>query len=388
MAEQSSFSNDSPAGIGKMTPDSFASVADETIHKTGRTTADRKLEQTMYRLDEKLARIRAGKYTRDDFIIADAKDPDMGPSIPGSGPKFGKDGKVCGYLTRAEFLDNVRAIIDQDIVDIMLVSASNLEALKESGAFDGSTIKPAIRANDTTDIWFGRGCAYPKKPSYPFRTASLSRVVTGTVDPAPGAPMTGTDLGLYSITFNNDLDHDVASLEAFSDFRYEASLNGFKYFLEVFNPNMPTGIDPDLQPFFVNDCIARALAGVMKADRPQFLKIPYNGPKALDELASFDPSLVVGVLGGGAGTTRDCFELIYQAEKYGARVALFGRKINLAEDPLSMVRHMRAVASGHIKPEEAVRSYHGDLAKAGIKPLRDIAADSAITEKPLLKGEG
>ena len=86
-------------------------------------------------------------------------------------------------------------------------------------------------------------------------------------------------------------------------------------------------------PEFVNDAIVRCLAGLTEAERPKFLKIAYNGPKALEELASFDPGLVVGVLGGGAGTTRDCFELIHQAEKYGARVALFGRKINLAEFP-------------------------------------------------------
>ena len=32
----------------------------------------------MKRLDNKLARIRAGQYARSDFIIADAKDGDMG----------------------------------------------------------------------------------------------------------------------------------------------------------------------------------------------------------------------------------------------------------------------------------------------------------------------
>lgn len=342
----------------------------------------------MYRLDEKLARIRAGKYTRDDFIIADAKDGDMGPSTTSCGPKREKDGSFSRYYTRPEFLDNVRAVIAQDIVDIMLISASNLEVLKETAAFAGSAVKPAIRANDTTDIWFGRGGSYPKKPSRPFRTVSLSRVTTGTVDPAPGAPLAGTDLGLYSITFNNDLERDLASLEAFSAFRYESSLNNFKYFLEVFNPNVDSGIDPAQVPFYVNDCIVRCLAGVIRADRPQFLKIAYNGPKALEELAAYDPSVIVGVLGGGAGTTRDCFELIHQAEKYGARVALFGRKINLAEDPLAMIRHMRAVASGHVLPEEAVRSYHGDLEMAGIKPLRPIGDDNIITEKPLMAGKG
>ena len=107
----------------------------------------------------------------------------------------------------------------------------------------------------------------------------------------------------------------------------------------MFNPNVETGIDPEVLPHYINDSILRCLAGVHQADRPQFLKIVYNGPKALEELTSFDPSLIVGVLGGGAGTTRDCFELLHQGEKYGARVALFGRKINLAEAPLA---HRRA----------------------------------------------
>jgi hypothetical protein len=35
----------------------------------------------MVRLDDKLARIRGGLYQRSDFIIADAKDPDMGPGL-------------------------------------------------------------------------------------------------------------------------------------------------------------------------------------------------------------------------------------------------------------------------------------------------------------------
>jgi len=37
--------------------------------------------------------------------------------------------------------------------------------------------------------------------------------------------------------------------------------------------------------------------------------------------------LVVGLLGGSSGTTRDTFELLSQGEKAGARVALFGRKL-------------------------------------------------------------
>jgi hypothetical protein len=323
----------------------------------------------MTRFDAKIARIRAGNYKRTDFIIADAKDGDMGPSIPSCGPKLEADCSYSRYRTRPEFLDQIRAVIRQDVVDIMLCSASNLEVLTESGAFATSNVKPAIRANDATDIWVGRGAIYNKKPSRPYRTASLS------------VKRRHTDLGLYSITFNNDLDADYNSLLGFLDFVEDADENGFTYFLEVFNPNVDTGIPPELQPHFVNDCITRALAGLTRAQRPQFLKIPFNGPKALDELVSYDPSLIVGVLGGGAGTARDTFELIHQAEKYGARVALFGRKINLAEDPLAMVRFMRAVADGDIAPAEAVKAYHGALQAAGQKPLRVLEDDMNITEK-------
>lgn len=340
----------------------------------------------MTRLDEKLARIRAGQYKRSDFIIADAKDGDMGPSLTSTGPNRAPDGSWTRYRTRDEFLDTIRQVVEQDIVDIMLVSASNLERLVESGTFRNSKVKPAIRANDTTDVWVVRGCSYPKQPSRPFRSAVLPRVMHGGLTPDPKAPVTGTDLGLYSVTFNNDLDSDIRSLEAFAEFRADCAANGFKYFFEVFNPNVSSGIDPALQPHYLNDCILRCLAGVMKADRPQFLKIPFNGPKALEELAGFDSSLIVGVLGGGAGTTRDCFELLHQAEKYGARVALFGRKINLAESPLAMVGFMRQVADGTIAPEEAVRAYHGELQKQGITPLRPLADDLQITEAVLKQG--
>ena len=328
----------------------------------------------MFKLDQKLSRIHNGQYKRSDFIIADAKDPDMGPSLAGCGPKREKDGTSKRTVTRAEFLENIAAIVKQDIVDIMLTSVSNLEALVEMGVYVSSTVKPAVRANDTTDIWVGRGGTYSKKPSRPFRSASLPQT----------KPF--TDLGLYSMTFNNDLDHDYDSLDHFAAFREDAADNEFKYFLEVFNPNVECHIDPAIVPHYVNDCIVRCLAGLTKAERPQFLKIPFNGPKALDELASFDPSVVVGVLGGGAGTTRDCFELINQSEKYGARVALFGRKINLAEDPLAIVSFMREVASGNIQPLDAVKAYHAGLQKSGLTPIRTLGTDSEITEKVLMAG--
>ncbi|MDR3495756.1 MAG: hypothetical protein P4L82_14260 [Ancalomicrobiaceae bacterium] len=328
----------------------------------------------MFRLDTKLAKIRAGNYRKGDFIIADAKDGDMSNPIPGTGPIRAADGSFVRFRTRAEFLDVITSIIRQDRLDIMLVSASNLEKLRAAGAFDGSAVKPAFRANDTTDIWGARPNGYGGLgASRPFRSPNLKRVAEAGL----------TDLGLYSITFNNTIEDDLRSMEAFHAFLADAAANGIKYFLEVFNPNVPGRVAAADLGKFVNDNLVRCLSGVLAVDRPQFLKYPFNGPAALEELVAYDPGLVVGVLGGGAGTTRDTFELLYQAEKYGARVALFGRKINLAESQLDIVDFMRRVADGEMKPLEAVRAYHGVLKGKGIPSVRSLEDDAQVTEAVL-----
>jgi hypothetical protein len=92
----------------------------------------------------------------------------------------------------------------------------------------------------------------------------------------------------------------------------------------------------------------------------------------------YDPHLVVGILGGSAGTTYDAFKLLSEAKKYGGRVALFGRKINNAENQLAFVRFLRWIADGEITAEEAVKAYHGVLQKLGIKPTRELADDMQL----------
>jgi len=101
----------------------------------------------------------------------------------------------------------------------------------------------------------------------------------------------------------------------------------------------------------------------------------YHGPRAMEELVHYDPHLIVGILGGSAGTTYDAFKLLSEARKYGARVALFGRKINNAENQLAFVRFLRLIADGEIEAEEAVRAYHGVLQKLGIRPHRSLEED-------------
>lgn len=330
-------------------------------------------------LDVKLARIHADPLRSKDFILADAKDADMALSIgaPGRSPES-YPGEVR-YRSLAEFRDVIRQIVEQGLVDIMLMSAHTNEILTiQERLFDRSRVTPAARANDTTDIHIIRGSKYPNSPSLPFRTATLDHIQCGHLDCKPEERALGADLGLYSITFNNDSVLDRQALEEYRTFRHEAEKKGFRHFLEVFDPNRPEAVAPEKVPEFINDAIVRTLGGVTSRGRPIFLKMVYHGPKAMEELVHYDPHLVVGILGGSAGTTYDAFKLLAEAKKYGARVALFGRKINNAENQLAFIHLLRLIADGEIGPEEAVRAYHGVLQHLGIRPHRSLADDMVL----------
>lgn len=326
-------------------------------------------------LDRKLAAIHSNPNCR-EFILADAKDADMafGIGAPGLSPEA-HSGELR-HRTLEEYREQMRLITRQGLVDIMLMSASSNYALTiRERLFEHSHVTPAIRANDTTDVHLARGASYAESPSRPFRSASLDHAQCGHLDCAPEERTLGANLGLYSVTFNNDLSHDTATLERFHEFRVEAERKGFRYFLEVFDPNIANAVAPEVLPGYINDMIARMLAGVAPAGRPVFLKMVYHGPKAMEELFRYDPHLVIGILGGSAGTTFDAFQLLADAQKYGAKVALFGRKINSAENQLAFVQFLRLIVDGVINPIEGVKAYHSVLGKLGIRPHRPLEED-------------
>jgi hypothetical protein len=337
-------------------------------------------------LDRKLAAIHADPNCR-EFILADAKDADMalGLGAPGKSPET-HAGEVR-FKTLEEYREQMRLITRQALVDIMLMSASSSHALTiGERLFDDSPVTPAVRANDTTDIHLARGSVYAAEPSRPFRTASLDHIQCGHLDCAPEERNVGANLGLYSVTFNNNLQTDLASLERFHQFREEAERKRFRYFLEVFDPNIAASVAPEILPRYINDMITRLLAGVAPAGRPLFLKMVYHGPRAMEELVRFDPHLVVGILGGSSGTTRDAFQLLADAQKHGARVALFGRKINHAENQLAFVHFLRLIVEGQIGPTDAVKAYHAVLGKLGIAPHRQLDDDLKITDQSMSYG--
>jgi hypothetical protein len=247
-------------------------------------------------LIEKLERIRKNPASR-EFILADARDADMAWGVPSPGKIYPPPASGERFRTMPEFHEQIRAIARQGIVDIMLASISTMSLLAHrERLFDGSEVTPAVRINDTSDVWCPRGGRYREYPSLPFASGFIEEVQYGTVEPvrrdAPRAPELGVDesgahgvtrpafsahtepvvnLGLYSVTFNNQPLADRESLQAFKDFRAEAQRKGFHYFLEVFAPNVDAGLRPEEIPAFVNDNVCRMLAGV-----PLAARVPQN----------------------------------------------------------------------------------------------------------------
>src|SRR6266705_5057689 len=250
----------------------------------------------MKSLDTKLAEIKADHSSR-AFILADAKDADMAFGVRAPGPRsylslrgerparFSPEiwsRAEYGYRNLPEFLDIIREVVKQGVVDIMLMSAYVNEQLTiKEGLFQKSHVTPAARANDTTDVWAVRHGCYTSEPAQPFRTATIDQIQCGriecdrTIEDFPGA-----NLGLYSVTFVNELEQDRQTLLRFKEFREEAERKRFRYFLEVFDPNVPNGIPKEKVGEFINDMILRSLAGVTEASRPLVLKIVYHGPRA------------------------------------------------------------------------------------------------------------
>jgi hypothetical protein len=317
-------------------------------------------------LDEKLTALHAHPGVSDAFILADAKDADMAYGLAATGT----DPATGAMRSLADYRDQVREIVAQGLIDIMLMSISTSELLTvEERIFDDSPVTPAIRTNDTTDIHFLAGATYPHQPSRPFMTTPL----------ADAKRAGGADLGLYSVTPLGDAELDVVMLEHYRAFRLEAERESLRHFLEVFVPNVP-GHGPTDVGRFLADFVARTLAAVPRGSRPLFLKLPFLGPTAMEALASYDPHLVPGILGGSSGTTHDAFGLLERALRHGARAALFGRKIKDSEHPLTFVSHLRLLADGEVSAEEACRSYHAELERLGIRPHRTLEADLALTE--------
>ena len=91
------------------------------------------------RLTEKLLRIRSGAYSPSDFIIADAKDAEMGGGIGALGTVRLADGTERP-ATSSDYRQAMIEMMASGLVDIMLTSISSAEALADNGAYSASDV--------------------------------------------------------------------------------------------------------------------------------------------------------------------------------------------------------------------------------------------------------
>ena len=128
----------------------------------------------MKTLDEKLRSIHADPNGSPEFIIADAKDADMafGMGAPGLSPE--KHAPHPRFKTLAQYRQQIRDVVQQGIVDIMLMSASTNELLTIQelvATGHGISLVPAM----ARDIDRGKGCQY-RRLEAPVPTRTLRMV--------------------------------------------------------------------------------------------------------------------------------------------------------------------------------------------------------------------
>ena len=126
----------------------------------------------MKTLDKKLINIRNLNYKPADFIIADAKDADMGGGRRAPGFVRENDGNLTDKPASYDsYLNKMEEMTTSQMADIMLMSMTSAERLVTKEIFKDSSVTPAVRLNDTSCIWgLLRHGDYTKSQSRPFAT--------------------------------------------------------------------------------------------------------------------------------------------------------------------------------------------------------------------------
>src|SRR5260221_2832754 len=146
-------------------------------------------------LDQRIEAIRANPRSTREFILADAKDADMAFGVRAPGPRsyLSRHGarpaqfspevwtrQEFGCRNLPEFLDIIREVTHQGLVDIMLMSAYVNEQLTiKDGLFRSSHVTPAARANDATDVCAVRHVCYNYEHVQRVATAYMDLVTFG-----------------------------------------------------------------------------------------------------------------------------------------------------------------------------------------------------------------
>ena len=106
--------------------------------------------------DRKLAEIKADPNSK-AFILVDAKDPDLAWGISSTGEKRVAGASTQAFKSKQEFYEDIRLLVNQAKLDVMLASISTMDVLaRQEALFQSSPVTPAVRYNDTSDIWLAR----------------------------------------------------------------------------------------------------------------------------------------------------------------------------------------------------------------------------------------
>jgi hypothetical protein len=328
-------------------------------------------------LDEKLDKLRADPRCG-EFILADAKDADMAYGIAACGKSPEHHAHEGRFRSLEEYRGCIRQVVRQGLVDIVLMSAhTNAILTMQEGIFEGSPITPAARANDTTDIHVARG--WGLSPTQPSQPVPAQRPSTRSSAATPTARRTRAHPRREPRPLQRDLQQRSRSVDrahARCTTRRSASRRkrkGFRHFLEVFAPNAPQQPARSRQARRVHQRHDRAhrWPGVPESGRPA---VPQDAlPRDPGSPRSW-PGTIPAVDHRRSWAARRAppttpSSWSHDAQKYGARVALFGRKINNAEHQLAFIDDCCGTSStANVSPEEAVHAYHGVLHRSSASP--------------------
>ena len=270
---------------------------------------------------------------------------------------------------QAEFLQLCRDITNDGYVDGCLMTPADAETLAvEEGFFNRTPVTPMVRLNAETSIWSPRHGRYQRKAAQPFGTVVVKRDVPEAAycQTVGGALECHVRIGLYSITLNNDTDVDRATLMEYLNFARDVGENqNLDHFLEVFLPNLDTpGMGREELGQYAADNIVRTMSYLKKDQRPRFIKTEFTTAANWRELCEFDPTLIIGALGGPRQSSRKTLELAQAIVENGGRAALFGRTIFADENPRLMCRALRNVLDRTMTAEAAYEAYRSNFSGA------------------------
>ena len=256
-------------------------------------------------LDRKLARILADPACR-DFILADAKDADMafGLAAPGRSPEHhaGEAVPHAGRVPRRSCGRSSR----QGLVDIMLMTAS----IQRGAGDPRAAVRRFPRHPGRSGQRHHRHLAgrrrrrYGRQPARPFRTATIDHIQCGKVDCAAAERAPGRGPGPVLASRSTTTSSWTAdTLDAYSAFRLEAEARASATSWRSSTLTPPANM-PARPTWPVRQRPDRPRPGGRASrGRPLFLKMAYHGPAAMEALPATIRSLVMGILGGSAGTT-------------------------------------------------------------------------------------